>query len=287
MHKFFIGFLALIFSACTLNSQTATIRGTVYNESNGEAVLFALVYLEKTAFGVQTDVNGFYSLTKIPAGTYTLVAQTTGFEPSKIVITVTAGQILTQNLTIKQRVMKEVVIKGEKGEKLENPAVGKNSMDRKDINRVVAVGGVADIAQSVQVLPGVVSSGDQGGQLYIRGGTPIQNKVLLDGMIIYNPFHSIGLFSVFDTDIIKNMDVYTGGFNAEYGGRISSVMDISTRDGNRKRFGGKVTVSPFGAKLMFEGPIVRMDEKAGRGSISYMLSAKNSYLAQTSMFLYS
>ncbi len=287
MHKFFIGFLALIFSACTLNSQTATIRGTVYNESNGEAVLFALVYLEKTAFGVQTDVNGFYSLTKIPAGTYTLVAQTTGFEPSKIVITVTAGQILTQNLTIKQRVMKEVVIKGEKGEKLENPAVGKNSMDRKDINRVVAVGGVADIAQSVQVLPGVVSSGDQGGQLYIRGGTPIQNKVLLDGMIIYNPFHSIGLFSVFDTDIIKNMDVYTGGFNAEYGGRISSVMDISTRDGNRKRFGGKVTVSPFGAKLMFEGPIVRMDEKAGRGSISYMLSAKNSYLAQTSKFLYS
>jgi hypothetical protein len=105
-------------------------------------------------------------------------------------------------------------------------------------------------------------------------------------MIIYNPFHSIGLFSVFDTDIIKNLDVYTGGFNAEYGGRVSSVMDITTRDGNRKKFGGKVTGSPFGAKIMIEGPLRRMDEEKGHGSISYMLSAKNSYLQQTSKVLY-
>jgi hypothetical protein len=235
---------------------------------------------------VQTDVNGFYSLTKIPAGTYVLAAQQAGFEPQKIEITVKSGDIVTQNLTIKPRLMKVVEITDTKTEKIENPTVGKTTMDRKDINRVVAIGGVADIAQSVQVLPGVVSSGDQGGQLYIRGGTPIQNKVLLDGMIIYNPFHSIGLFSVFDTDIIKNMDVYTGGFNAEYGGRVSSVMDITTRDGNRKKFGGKVTLSPFGAKLMLEGPIRRMNDSLKRGSISYMLSAKNSYLEQTSKILY-
>lgn len=287
MRRFLLVISALFLISFSGMAQTATIRGTVYNESNGEAVIFALVYLEGTAYGVQTDVNGFYSLTKIPAGTYTLVAAQTNFETVKMQITVAAGGILTQNLTIKPRVMKEVVITGDKTEKVENPTVGKTTMDRKDINRVVAVGGVADIAQSVQVLPGVVSSGDQGGQLYIRGGTPIQNKVLLDGMIIYNPFHSIGLFSVFDTDIIKNMDVYTGGFNAEYGGRISSVMDITTRDGNRKVFGGKITASPFGAKLMIEGPIRRMNDSLNRGSISYMLSAKNSYLQQTSKVLYS
>lgn len=162
-------------------------------------------------------------------------------------------------------------------------------MDVKDINRVVAVGGVADIAQSVQVLPGVVSTGDQGGQIYIRGGTPVQNKVLLDGMIVYNPFHSIGLFSVFDTDVIKNFDVYTGGFNADYGGRVSSIMDITTRDGNRKRIGGKITVSPFGAKFMLEGPIRRMsnDSDANQhGSITYIVSVKNSYLRQSSKLLY-
>jgi hypothetical protein len=287
MRKFIFCISALFLLAISATAQTATIRGTVYNESSGEPELFTLMYLDSTNLGVQTDVEGFYSLTKIPAGTYTLVAVKTSFQATRIRVTVKPGEILTQNITIVPRVMKEVIIKGDKTEKVENPTVGKTTMDRKDINRVVAVGGVADIAQSVQVLPGVVSSGDQGGQLYIRGGTPIQNKVLLDGMIVYNPFHSIGLFSVFDTDIIKNMDVYTGGFNAEYGGRISSVMDITTRDGNRKRFGGKITASPFGAKLMIEGPLRRMNDSLKRGSISYMLSAKNSYLQQTSKLLYS
>lgn len=267
-------------------AQTATIRGTVTSETNGEAVLFALVYLEGTSYGVQTDINGFYSLTKIPAGTYTLVSQQGSFLATKILITVKAGEILTRNIVLKPRVMKEVVISAEHQDAQENPGVGKSTMDSKDINRVVAIGGIADIAQSVQVLPGVVSTGDQGGQLYIRGGTPVQNKVLLDGMIIYNPFHSIGLFSVFDTDIIKNLDVYTGGFSADYGGRVSSIMDITTRDGNRKRFGGKVTASPFGAKLMVEGPIRRIDSLETHGAITYVLSAKNSYLRETSKLFY-
>ena len=112
-------------------------------------------------------------------------------------------------------------------------------ISKKDLEMVPTIGGEPDLAQYMQVIPGVVFTGDQGGQLYIRGGSPIQNKVLLDGMIIYSPFHSIGLFSVFDSDIIRNTDVYTGGFNAEYGGRISSIMDIKTIDGNKKEFGGK------------------------------------------------
>ena len=110
------------------------------------------------------------------------------------------------------------------------------------------------------MLPGVTFTGDQGGQLYIRGGSNIQNLVLIDGMTIYNPFHSISLFSVFDSDIIRNADVYTGGFNAEYGGRSSSVMDITMKDGNAKKFGGKFSASTFGAKLMLEGPIVKFKE---------------------------
>ncbi|HEU4718195.1 MAG TPA: TonB-dependent receptor, partial [Bacteroidia bacterium] len=281
--------LALLILPFTAAAQTATIRGTVSSSSNGEAVLFALVYLEGTPYGVQTDLNGLYSLTKIPPGTYTLVVHESSFNPYKMTITVKAGDIITQNVSLEPRVMKVVVISAHHQDVQNNPDVGKTSMDPKDINRVVAIGGVPDVAQSVQVLPGVVSSGDQGGQLYIRGGTPVQNKVLLDGMVIYNPFHSIGLFSVFDTDIIKNLDVYTGGFNADYGGRISSVMDITTRDGNKKHFAGKATVSPFGAKLLLEGPIRRMDDdpKSGYGAITYVVSAKNSYLAQTSKLLYS
>jgi CarboxypepD_reg-like domain/TonB-dependent Receptor Plug Domain len=286
MRQFLLNFGFILFFAGFINAQTATIRGTVSSERNGEPVLFGMVFLQGTPYGVQTDINGFYSLTKVPAGTYTLVAQESSFEIFKMQITVKAGQIMTQNLALKPRIMKVVTINAAKQEAQENPGVAKQTMTSKDINRVVAVGGIADIAQSVQVIPGVVSSGDQGGQLYIRGGTPVQNKVLLDGMIIYNPFHSIGLFSVFDTDVIKNFDVYTGGFNADYGGRISSVMDITTRDGNRKRLSGKVTVSPFGSKFMLEGPIRRMSEEADHGSITYVLSAKNSYLKQTSKIFY-
>jgi hypothetical protein len=132
----------------------------------------------------------------------------------------------------------------------------------------------------------VVFTGDQGGQLYIRGGAPIQNKVLLDGMIVYNPFHSIGLFSVFDTDIIRNAEVYTGGFGAEYGGRVSSVMDIITRDGNKKRISGKIGGTTFGAKIMVEGPLKKA-KKDDDMTMSFIISAKNSYLEQTSQSIYS
>ena len=104
-------------------------------------------------------------------------------------------------------------------------------------------------------------------------------------MVIYNPFHSIGLFSVFDTDIIRNADVYTGGFGAEYGGRISSIMDVTTRDGNKKRYAGKVGASTFGAKILVEGPLARQKEEGGSSS-SFILSAKNSYLEQSSQIFY-
>ena len=126
-------------------------------------------------------------------------------------------------------------------------------IEPKEIAKIPTMGGTPDLAQYLQVLPGVIFSGDQGGQLYIRGGPPIQNKVLYDGMVVYNPFHSIGLFSVFDVDILKNVNVYTGGFSAEYGGRISSIMDITTIDGNRKRLSGKVRYKYVRSKSIAAG----------------------------------
>jgi len=285
-------FLLLTFAAGNAFAQaTATIRGTVFDKKTGEPVLYAQVFLKDTKFGVQSDINGFYSLTRIPAGTYTLLTNYIGYKQSTIEITVKAGQIMTKNLYIEEvgQTYGVIEISAEKQNKLENTENSKFSLDQRQLQIVPSLGGVADVAQSVQVLPGVVSTGDQGGQLYIRGGAPIQNKMLLDGMIIYNPFHSIGIFSVFDTDIIKNMDVYTGGFGSEYGGRISSVMDITTRDGHKKRHGGKLTGSPFGAKLMFEGPIKRQKDTTGAtgGAITYVVSAKTSYLKETSKLLYS
>ncbi len=132
--------------------------------------------------------------------------------------------------------------------------ISKLSVTAKQIRSLPSAGGQADIAQYLTVLPGVVFTGDQGGQLYIRGGSPVQNRILLDGMTIFNPFHSIGFYSVFETELIRNVDVLTGGFNADYGGRISAVVDVKTREGNRKRLAGLVSGSPFLAKAMIEGP---------------------------------
>lgn len=287
----FTRLLILIFmvAGSFLHAQNAAIRGFVYLKESGEPSIFTLVYLQGTNFGVSSDVNGYFSITKVPAGTYTIMVTSMGYDTLQESVTVSAGEILTKKLyLVKSPVkMKVIDISAEHTAKQQEVQISVNTITPKEIKQLPTVGGEPDLAQYLQVLPGVIFTGDQGGQLYIRGGAPIQNKVLLDGMIIYNPFHSIGLFSVFDADIMRNAEVHTGGFNAQYGGRISSVMDIITRDGNKQRVSGKVQASTFGAKTLLEGPLIKSDpEKPNRSSASYIFSAKTSYLPTTSKVLY-
>ncbi len=281
-------FTLILVSFQTAAQQSANVRGFVYTEETGEAVLFTNVYLKGTTYGAATDVNGFYSITKVPPGKYTLTVTSVEFDTLETDIELRSGEIATRKLYVKKRVVQigTIDISAEKQERQTEVKVSVNSITPRELKQVPTIGGDPDLVQYLQVLPGVVFSGDQGGQLYIRGGTPVQNKVLLDGMVIYNPFHSIGLFSVFDTDIIRNADVYAGGFGAEYGGRISSVMDIKTRDGNKKRLAGKLSANTFTSKLMFEGPL-KKPKKQGDGDISFILSAKTSYLDRSSKELYS
>lgn len=280
--------LFFFLSVIQVFSQTADIRGFVYDKKTGEPVIFTNVYLSGTKYLATTDVNGYYSLSKVQPGSYILMASYLGYDTARVSVTVKAGDIITKKLYIQEGIitLKGVDITSKKQEARTNTRVSVTKITPKEIKQIPTVGGEPDLAQYLQIIPGVIFTGDQGGQLYIRGGSPIQNKVLLDGMIIYNPFHSIGLFSVFDADIIRNADVYTGGFGAEYGGRISSVMDIATRDGNKKRIGGKASATPFGAKLLVEGPLSKPKEEQKGGS-SFILSAKNSYLDKTSKTLYS
>ncbi len=288
MYKFKqILFLLMLFTASTaVFSQTGSIRGFVYAKDNGEPVLFTNVYLKGTTHGAATDVNGFFSITKIPPGTYTLLIVYLGYDTLSETITIKGADILNKKYYLNKGTiqLEEVTLTAEQQSKKEDTKVSVQKIDPIEIKKLPSVG-EPDLAQYMQVLPGVVFTGDQGGQLYIRGGTPVQNKVLLDGMIVYNPFHSIGLFSVFDNDIIRNADVYTGGFGAEYGGRISSVMDITTRDGNKKRISGKVGASTFGAKVLVEGPLKKLTDHS-QGSSSFLLSAKTSYLPQSSKLFY-
>lgn len=278
----------LLFSAFSAKAQeTGIIRGFIYDKANGEPVMFTNVKIKGTGIGSPTDVNGFYQISNAPVGNVVIEVTNIQYVKIEIPLIVKKGKIVSKNLYLveNKELLGEVEVTAEGQEAKTQVKMSMIKATKKEIQAVPSIGGEADLATYFQTVPGVVSTGDQGGQMYVRGGSPVQNKVLLDGMVVYNPFHSIGFFSVFDTEIIRNADIYTGGFGAEYGGRISSVMDITTKDGNKSRFTGRVAVNPFGSKLTLEGPIKKLKE-GGSSTISYVLSAKTSYLEKTSKLFY-
>ncbi|MEE2953666.1 MAG: TonB-dependent receptor, partial [Bacteroidota bacterium] len=238
--------------------------------------------LQNTQIGSVTNTDGFFTIAKVPIGSYNMLITYIGYDTLIVPVIVNENEIHTGKYYITPSLsqLKEVEITAEREEMKTEVRIAVTKITPKQIKKIPTIGGEPDIAQYLQILPGVVFTGDQGGQLYIRGGSPIQNKILLDGMTIYSPFHSIGLFSVFDSEIIRNTDVYTGGFNAEYGGRISSIMDIQTIDGNKKKLSGKISSNTFSSKLFLEGPLAK-NEKS-----SFIFSGKTSYLDKSFENLY-
>lgn len=282
-----IVFTFLLLFSITAYAQDNNVKGFVYEKATGEPMMFCNVYLKGTTYGASTDINGFFNITKIPDGDYLILVTNLGYDTISEKLSLRNNQVINKKYYLEESsvVLSAVNITADKIEARTETKTSVVNVTPKVITRIPTMGGQADLAQYLQVIPGVIFTGDQGGQLYIRGGSPIQNKVLLDGMVVYNPFHSIGLFSVFDTDIIRNAEIYTGGFGAEYGGRISSVMDITTRDGNKKRLAGKVGASTFGAKITLEGPLKKAKNPDDM-TASFIISAKNSYLDKTSQSVY-
>ena len=278
--------ILLLLTQLTLKAQYGEIRGFVYDKENGEPIIFTNVFIQELMIGKATDINGFYAITKLKPGKYTFKCVSIGYDTTAATVEIVAGKIINQNLFLKKANIKleEANVTAEKDKLKNDVKISVNTITQKELKLLPAFGGEPDLAQYLQVLPGVVFSGDQGGQLYIRGGTPVHNKVLLDGMIIYNPFHSIGLFSVFDADVIRSADVYAGGFGAQYGGRIGAIIDVNTKEGNKKELSGKVSVSPISSKFLLEGPMKKFNDGA---SSSFILSYKTSYLDRTAPKLYS
>ncbi len=268
-------------------AQTGIIRGNVYDEETGEPIIYGTVRLLDTEIGTNTDFDGFFSLGDLEPGNYTLVTSYTGYGADTIDVQLDAGEIVYETIFLKTAAVQlaTVDVSSQREQARSDVQVSKLTVTSEQIKALPATGGEPDIAQYLPVLPGIIVSGDQGGQLYIRGGSPVQNRIMLDGMTIYNPFHSIGFFSVFETETIRNVDVLTGGFNAQHGGRISAIVDIKTREGNKKRFSGLVSASPFQAKALVEGPIKKLNPETG-GSSSFILTAKHSYLDESSKIFY-
>jgi hypothetical protein len=293
MKKLLLCFSLLLFTT-QIFAQNKIIRGFIYDQSNGEPLAYEKVKLLRTdssaVAGAITDLNGFFQIPKLDDNKYLIKVDNFKYEEEIINIDLTTKRNIYDvkfELKILESVQEfnEVKVSAESKTKRTKIEISKLKISKEGLERIPSYGAENDIVGAFSVTPGVITTGDQGGQLYVRGGTPIQNKILLDGMTIYNPFHSIGFFSIFETELIKNVDIYTGGFESKYGGRISSIMDITYRDGNRKKFSGKASASPFLGKLVLEGPLGKKRGDSPRAG-SYIFSAKKSLLDITSQSLY-
>ncbi|HEY6953376.1 MAG TPA: TonB-dependent receptor [Bacteroidota bacterium] len=251
--------LVLLFALSSTSAglaQGSDVRGTVVDSANGERVSYATVIIQGLGRGAATNMSGFYLIPNVPPGAYTISASCIGYVKQTQDIVVGLGEPLLVNFRLAQEPVKvsETVVTGTARHELTQIQTSVHTMDEQDI-QAVPVSAVPDIFHAIQILPGIVSTSDVNSHFYVRGGGGDQNLILLDGMKIYNPFHALGIFSIFDPDIVRTTEVYTGAFPPGYGDRLSSVVSLSTKDGNVNQVSGKANVNFLSSKLQVEGPI--------------------------------
>jgi hypothetical protein len=225
-----------------------------------------------------TDTDGFLEIRNIAPGRYQITVSFVGYVSQRDTLTLRSGRrVYNVSLPVREQELEEVRIEAEGGAARQE--AGLQTATAADLDRIPTPGPSGDLASYLQTLPGVVSVGDRGGQLFIRGGTPSQNLIEVDGIPITNPFHISSLYSAFPQEIVRSADIYAGGFTAEYMDATSSVINVTLRQGNMKDFGGSASVSPFLASTRIEGPLKR-------DSQSFLVVARRSIIEQTSESVY-
>ncbi len=253
------------------SAQQHTISGYVKEESSGESLLGANVYIKETLKGTTSNQYGFYSIT-IPQGTVTLVVTYLGFKT--VEISLILDKDIRQNINLSSSIIetKEVNINAEREDRnVQSTEMGRQKIDVEKIKTLPAFLGEVDILKSIQLLPGVSSSGEGNSGFYVRGGGPDQNLILLDEANVYNASHLFGFFSVFNADAIQNVTLTKGNMPANYGGRLASVLDIQMKEGNNKTFHGQGGLGFVSSRLTLEGPI-----KKDTGS--FIISARRTFI---------
>jgi hypothetical protein len=258
-------------------SLDGTISGFVYDDDTREALIGTNVYLAGTTRGSSTNPNGYYSIPQMPPGEYEIVADYIGYQSFRQPVVIESGEDLRMDIYLKPDVlaMEEIVVTGQAertAERLYQKPISQLVLPPREIDMVPQVV-ESDLLRTLQNLPGIAAVSDFSSQLYVRGGTPDQNLYLIDGVDIYNPEHLFGLFSTFNTDAIKNVDISKGGFGADHGGRLSSVLDVTYLDGNRREFEGSASVSLLSAKATLQSPLGRFGSLSG--------SIRRTYFDQT------
>lgn len=252
--------LTFLFTYLNLFSQqhdSGTLRGLVTDSTTSEVLAYGNVFIKELGVGASTDARGYFLIPSIPANrNLTLVVSYVGYKTKITTVVVAKNKVTQYNIKLVPSSVELQTI-----EKIGERVVEKNETDI-SLQRIIVrdlealpQGVETDVFRSLQYLPGVQSTGDVSARFYVRGGASNQNLILIDGVAVYNPFHALGLFSVIDPDMINNVEFYKGGFTADLGGRLSSVMKVMTKDGNKNRISGKATASYLTGKILLEGPI--------------------------------
>lgn len=265
-----LGFWSLLMFSAFLPAfaQNASVSGYVRDDASGETLIQATVIIQGTTTGAVTNTSGYYTINRIKPGNYTLICSYIGYKARRIPIKLTEGAVLNLDIRLEpEETSVEVTVTSER-EESEQRNVGVTQMSVSTITRLPSVL-QADVFRSLQLLPGIKSSSDFSSGLYIRGGSPDQTLIMLDRTTVYNPTHIFGFFSTFNPDAIKDVKLYKGGYPAEYGGRLGSVVDIYNKEGNQKQVHGVASLGLLSSRIAVEGPLQK--EKS-----SWMLAARRS-----------
>lgn len=250
--------ILFLFAFGTIEAQqNGTLRGYVTDFATGEALPFGNALIKELSTGSSTDINGFFIITSIPADKeYNLIVSYVGYVSKLITFKVEPNKVTHLNISLEiQGVELGTIEKVGKKVMEENATdIGLQRISIKDLEKIPQ-GVETDVFRSLQSQPGVRTTGDVSARYYVRGGASNQNLVLFNGLTVYNPFHAMGLFSAVDPEMINSAKFYKGGFTAEYGSRLSSVLDLVTKDGNKNNFGGKMSASFLSTKILAEGPL--------------------------------
>lgn len=248
-----------------------TISGYVKDKSNGESAPGATILIKEINKATSANQYGFYSLT-VPSGNYTIVFSFMGYETNAQTVQLNKNTTLNINLNTADKELSEVEISTDKPDQnISSSQMSAVNLDIAEIKKLPAFMGEVDVLKSIQLLPGVKSAGDGNSGFYVRGGGPDQNLILLDEAPVYNASHLMGFFSVFNGDAIKNVNLIKGGMPAQYGGRLSSVLDISMKEGNNQKLHATGGIGVIASRLTVEGPIKK-------DVSSFIISARRTYI---------
>lgn len=270
MRFILIGFCCLL-QLLGVAQNKYTINGYVRDSASGESIIGAAITINGISQSVTTNHYGYYSIT-IEEGDYTITASHLAYFSQQVSLSHRKNQKLNFQLTSKAAAMNEVVVYSRrKDANIRNAQMGKIDLSVNQIKSIPSFMGEVDILKTIQLLPGVRNSGEGNAGFYVRGGGPDQNLILLDDAVVYNTGHLFGFFSIFNSDAIKNVSLIKGGMPAQYGGRISSVLDVTMKDGNNRDFIAEGGVGLIATRLSLQGPI-----KKNRSS--YIIAGRRTYI---------